>query len=182
MPPVSLSMHARNVAGLAASHTRAGNTGAPGLSVIRALLSEPWANESVSRAARADVWRKAACLPCASPSRLQRNRALGPHKRLCECQMQSGCSGPLRTALRHVVTPNVAPSGSKTATLSYDINTSSRAIADSRLEFNNDRMCIGQRSHSQARTLETIHLAASKASEVGLVSTSNFGRRDGVTR
>jgi len=64
-----------------------------------------------------------------------------------------------------VVTPNVAPNGSTTATLSHDINTSSRLIADSRLEFNNDRMCIGQRSHSQARTLETIHLAASKASE-----------------
>jgi len=80
MPPVSLSMRARNVAGLAASHTRAGNTGPPGFSVIRALLSEPWANESVSRAARADVWKKAACLQCASSSRLQRNRALGPQK------------------------------------------------------------------------------------------------------
>jgi len=55
MPAVSLSMRARNVAGLAASRTRAGNTGPPGISMIRALLSEPWANESVLRAARADV-------------------------------------------------------------------------------------------------------------------------------
>jgi len=55
MPAVSLSMRARNVAGLAASRTRAGNTGPPGFSMIRALLSEPWANESVLRAARADV-------------------------------------------------------------------------------------------------------------------------------
>jgi len=80
MPPVSLSMRARSVAGLAASHTRAGDTGPPGFSVIRALLSEPWANESVSRAARADVWKKAACLHCASSSRLQRDRVLGPQK------------------------------------------------------------------------------------------------------
>jgi len=78
MPPVSLPMHSRNLAGPAASHTRAGNTGPPGFSVICALVSEPWANEFVSRAARADVWKKAACLSCVSSSRLQRIWALGP--------------------------------------------------------------------------------------------------------
>jgi len=92
----------------------------------------------------------------------------GHKKRLCEGQMQSGCTGPLRTGLRHVVTLIVAPNGSKSATLSHGINSRSRLMEDSRLEFNNTRMCIGQRSHCQARTLETIHLAASKASEVTL--------------
>ena len=78
-----------------------------------------------------------------------------------------------------MVTPNVAPKGPTTATLSHDINTSSRLIADSRLEFNNDRMCIGQRSLSQARTLETIHLAASKASErtLELVDAESHGHQ-----
>ena len=67
-----------------------------------------------------------------------------------------------------MVTLIVAPNGSTSATLSHGINSRSRLIEDSRLEFNNARMCIGQRSHCQARTLETIHLAASKASEVKL--------------
>jgi len=51
--------------------------------------------------------------------------------------------------------PRVAPNGSTTAALSHDISRSSRLIAYSRLDVNNDRMCIGQRSHSQARTLES---------------------------
>jgi len=92
----------------------------------------------------------------------------GQKKRLYEGQTQSGCTGPLRTRLRHVVTPIVAPNGSTSATLSHGINSRGRLIEDSRLEFNNARMGIGQRSHCQASTLETIHLAASKASDVTL--------------
>jgi len=48
--------------------------------VPRALVSKPWANDTVAHSARADVWKKTACLSLSPSSVLQRIRAMGPFK------------------------------------------------------------------------------------------------------